>query len=139
MLVLELDASDVAVIDRGHMDALAAKEAGGIAHALGRVMVAGDDDDPHARLGQALEKPIHERHGLGAGRGLVIQVPRNEHRIDPALAHEVHHLREHVALVLEHGKFADALADVQVRYVKKPHRASLQTGRPAFVVVCTRF
>ena len=114
-LVRKAHGLDMPVVHRSDMNPLATEKAGCVGHALRGVVVAGDDHGLGARCRQALEEPVHERHGLGAGHGLVIQVPGDKHRVNPALAHEPHHLRQHVTLVLQHGELADALAYVQVR------------------------
>ena len=128
--ILERHRLDVAVKHRGHMNALPAKEPSSVGHAFRGVMVAVYDHGWHAGGRHLREEPVHERDGLGRGGALVVEVAGDEQRVDGALAQKGHHLREHMALLLEHGKLVDPLAYVQVRNVQEPHSASLLASDP---------
>ena len=131
IVVGKLDGPDGAVIHRRHVDSLPGQHRPRVGHALRRVVVAGNHDGGHARLRRLGEEPVDEGHGLGAGRGLVVQVPRDEQGVRLVCAKHVDDLGQDVPLVLEHRKLADALAYVQVRDVQQSHTLAPSSWRPS--------
>ena len=56
--------------------------------------------DRPERLVHLAKEPVQQAHGLAPGECAVVEVPREEHRVDVVAAHHVEGLSEGVGLVL---------------------------------------
>ena len=96
-------------------------------------MVASDDEDGLAEVGQVAQERIEERDGLCRRCGPVEHVPREEDGVGRLLACDVHDLGKDVLLVIVERPPAQRLAEVQVGDVQEFHGCCLL--RVSFLVI----
>ena len=77
-------------------------------------MVAADGKHRQLPQGQLGQEPVQQPHRLGRGHRLVVQVACQQDPVHRVLVQQGKDLLQNVLLVLQHGKFADPLAKVQV-------------------------
>ena len=90
-------------------------------HALRRVVVSADEKDLEVPLGQAHQKVVQQRHSLSGGYGLVVDIPGNHHAIRLLPVNDLQNFSQNILLVLQHGKFVDPLAQMQVGEMDQFH------------------
>ena len=121
VIVGGLDGADVPVVDRGEKDAGVADQLAEIRHALGRVVVAADDQDQAAQLLQPVHEAAEERHRLGGGIAAVVDVPGDQDSLDLLFLGNTDDLVQDVLLILEKGHVNQALAEMEVGQMEKFH------------------
>jgi hypothetical protein len=85
------------------------------------IVVAGDRHHRGPGLSQLGQGVVEELHRLGRGNRPVVDVARDEHRIDGSLLGELHDPGQGSRLVLEQGAPVEIPAQVPVGGVKQPH------------------
>ena len=96
-------------------------------HPVGRIVVAADGEHWQPAFGQLGEEPVQQAHGLGRGDGFVVQVACQQYPVHRVGIQQGKNLLQDVFLVLQHGKLAQPLAQMQVGQMQKT-----QTGTPPF-------
>ena len=78
------------------------------------IMIPADQKNHNAKLRQSHQKIIKQIHRLCRWYRLVINIPRNDHRVCRGLLRPFQNLLQNVPLILQHRKTVDPLADVKV-------------------------
>ena len=121
VLVGEDHGFHLAVIDRGQVDAAALHEPTTEGHTLRGVVVAADDKNPQLPLGQAHQEVVQQRHRLGGGHRLVVDITGNQHPVRLLPVDDLKDFSQNILLVLQHGKIVDPLAQMQVGEMNQFH------------------
>ena len=106
---------------RAHVYPALRQQVGAKRDAVGGIVVAADGEHRKLPLGQRGEEPVQQADGLGGGHGLIVKVARQQHSVHGVGVQQRQNLLEDIALVVQHGKLTDPLAEVEVREVKKAH------------------
>ena len=124
-LVAERHGVESARVDGRHIHALRRHESAAESDALGRIVVAADDENAAQRR-ERDEKVVEKLDGLGARHRLVVDVAGNDRGVRPLRPHYAEHGREYVFLVFEHGELADAFAEVKIGQMYEFHTRPLE-------------
>ena len=149
--VLQGKGGQRAVVYRGEVDAAAGHEAAAEGHPLRGVVVSADEEYLKMPPGQLHQEFVQQCHCLGGGDGLVVDVSGDEHAVRRLAVRNVQDFFENIALVLQHGKSVDPLAQMQVgemdelhgkgsfakdRCILKSHYSPNRSGRQSSARAC---
>ena len=109
IFVGQSDGRDIAVIDRGQMDALSFHEPAAESQTFGGVVVAADDEYLLLLFGQAAEKIIEQSHCLGRGNTFVIDITGDQYSPGLFGIDCLQDLLQDVCLLFDHGNLIDPL------------------------------
>ena len=126
--ILLLNGPHRPVIDRGHIDPGRGHQPSTKGQALGAVVVAADEIHG-ADFCQPGEKIVKALHRLGRGDGFVVNIAAEEGRVDPLLPGHRQDLLQNKALVLQHGKAVDPLAQMQIGKMHQFHIIRSPSGQ----------
>ena len=91
-------------------------------HPVGAVMVPGDEERGNLQAqDQLLQHPPQEAHGVGGGKGPVVEVPGHDDSIGPGLPGQGDELLQDVFLVLEKRGLVEGPSQVPVGGVEEAH------------------
>jgi hypothetical protein len=87
----------------------------------GRVVIAAAHDDARTGVDESLEGLREQAHRVRCGHGAVVDITRDEHRLDPLGPHDLHELIERARLHTQHPDVLERPAQVPVGGVQRPH------------------
>ena len=91
-------------------------------HTVGGIVIAADGKHRQAPRRQLGEEPVQQAHSLGRGNGLVVQVACQQYPVHRVGIQQGKNLLQDVFLVLQHGKLAHPLAQMQVGKMRKTQK-----------------
>ena len=121
----ERHGGDIAVIDRGEMDAVF-HQSGIDGQPLRGIVVAADHQNFHifpveTPPGETGKEVAKQLYGLGAGDGFVVYVSGNQDRVGLFRVQNIENLLENVRLIFQHTELIEPFAQMEIRQMEQFH------------------
>ena len=110
------------------------EEGRSVAEAAEGIVVAGAEDDVHASLNEASERPVEQGGAFGSGDATVVDIPADEEGADAFGTHVVEQFVDELSVLVGEGAAVKGAAEVPIGSVQNFHgfsMAPLEKVRPA--------